>query len=46
MVERREKILWFGCNGKWSRGHKYQETKFFTLEKNDDEEIETPTQMV
>jgi hypothetical protein len=39
MDERREKGLCFGCNRKWSKGHKCQKTKLFTLENNDEEEI-------
>ena len=41
MEERRAKGLCFSCNKKWSKGHKCQETKLFTLENNDEEEMET-----
>jgi hypothetical protein len=41
MEERRERELFFGYNKKNSKGHKCQETKFFTLENNVEEEIET-----
>jgi hypothetical protein len=37
MEEIREKGLCFGCNKKWSKGHKCQETKLFSLENNDEE---------
>ena len=45
MEERREKRLCFGCKNKWSKGHKCQETKLFTLENNDEEEVEASTQI-
>jgi hypothetical protein len=45
MDERRAKIPCSCCNRKWSKGHKCQETKLFTLENNDKEEIETYAQM-
>jgi hypothetical protein len=44
MEERRKNKLCFGCNKKWSKEHKFQETKLFGLENNDEEEVETSTQ--
>jgi hypothetical protein len=45
MEERRAKGLCFGCNNKWSKGNKCQETILFTLENNDEEEVEASTQI-
>jgi hypothetical protein len=45
MEEKREKRLCFGRNNKWSKWHKFQETKLFTLENNDEEEMEASTQI-
>jgi hypothetical protein len=43
MDKRRTKGLCFGCKNKCSKGIKCQETKLFTLENNDEEEVETST---
>ena len=44
MEETRAKRLSFYCNKKWSKGNKCQETKLFTLENNDEEEMEASIQ--
>jgi hypothetical protein len=44
MEETRAKGLSFYCNKKWSKGNKCQETKLFTLENNDEEEMEASIQ--
>ena len=45
MDERTTKGPCFSHNRKWSRGHKFQETKLFTLENNDEGEIEALRKM-
>jgi hypothetical protein len=44
MEEIRAKRLCFGCSNKWLKGHKCQETKLFTLENSDEEEVDASTQ--